>query len=218
MINKIIEKIIKTEECRILDVEAIQKIDSIKSYRNVIEVSTEISLKGGVKEIVLFVAICDPLIILPKIFIKRESYEDIQYIPHINKDLSICIYDEGMNHVFNETFLPEIVEEMISRAKMIISQVDKLETISAEFEREFRAYWEISYDKNDFVNEIGFSIIDNDYLPYKGYYFDKPVSGFRFLIYQESEMFESFKKYLDFLNLLYTFYFFEIKLNIKIFY
>lgn len=204
MIFEIFKNISKTENCRILDIDTIQNNDSIKNFKNVIEVNTEISLQRGVKEVVLFIGICEPPVSLPKIFIKRESYEDIQFIPHVDKDLSICIYDEGMNHVFNESSLPDIVEEMIYRAKKIISQVDELETISAEFEREFKAYWEISYDKNDVVNEIGLSIIKDASLPYKGYHFKKPLNGFRYLLYQEFELFEKFKKYLDYRNVQYT--------------
>jgi len=204
MLNEILEKIKKTEDCRVLDDNTIQKIDSIKSYKNVIEVNTEISLLSGVKEIVLYVGIPDPLVTLPKIYLKSECYEDIKFLPHINKHLNICIYEDGMNQAFNESFLPDIIEEMIHRAKSIIAQYDEPEIISAEFEREFKAYWEISYNKNDIVNEIGLSIIKDDSIPYKGYYFNIPVNGFRYLIYQESDMFEKFKKYLDYRNVQYS--------------
>jgi hypothetical protein len=168
MINEIIAKIINTEDCRILDEGEIQKIESIKSYKNVIEVTTEVSLQSGNKEVVLYIGIPNPPLTLPKMFIKNESYESIKFIPHINKDLNICIYDEGMNHVFNESYFPEIVEEMIYRAKRIIAQGEELETISDEFEREFKAYWEISYDKNDIVKEYKISdykYIENTQIP-----------------------------------------------------
>ena len=139
MISEIFNKINKTETCRVLNKEAIQKIDSIKDYKNIIELTTEVSLRKGVKEVVLYVGIPEPPITLPKIFIKNESYEDIKFIPHINKDLSICIYDEGMSHIINVSAFPDLVEEMIHRAKKIIAQVDDLEAMSEEFEREFKA-------------------------------------------------------------------------------
>lgn len=204
MIDEILKRIIYTEDCRILDDDAIQKINSIKSYKNVIEINTEVSLSNGVKEIVLYVGIPDPPVTLPKMFIENESYEDIKFLPHINKNLNICIYDEGMNYVFNESFLPEIIEEMIHRAKWIIAQVDELETISVEFQREFKAYWEISFDKNDIVNETGLSIIKDASSPHKGYRFNSQLNGFKYLIYQESEMFEKFKQYLDYRQVQYT--------------
>ena len=198
MIIEIFNKINKTETCRVLDKEAIQKIDSIKNYNNVIELKTEISLHRGVKEVVLYVGIPEQPIKLPKIFINSESYEDIKFIPHINKDLSICIYDEGLNHIIEVSSFPDLVEEMIHRAKKIITQVDDLENITAEFEREFKAYWGISFEKNDIVNETGLSIVSDVHLPYKGYCFNTYINGFRYLLYQESELFERFKKYLDY--------------------
>ena len=204
MISEIFNKINKTETCRVLNKEAIQKIDSIKDYKNIIELTTEVSLRKGVKEVVLYVGIPEPPITLPKIFIKNESYEDIKFIPHINKDLSICIYDEGMSHIINVSAFPDLVEEMIHRAKKIIAQVDDLEAMSEEFEREFKAYWGISFDKNDIVSETGLSIFKDSSLSYKGYSFNIPVNGFRYLIYQESQLFENFKKYLDYRKVKYT--------------
>ncbi len=204
MINQIFKKISVTEVCKILEVDEILKIDPIISYKNVIEIKTEISLKNGLKEVVLYIGIHNPPFDLPKIFIKKESYEDIKYIPHINKDLHICIYDEGVNHVFNELYFPEIVEEMIHKAKKIIAQGDDLKLVLTEFEREFKAYWELSYDKNDIVNEAGLSIVIDSSLPIKGYHFSSPLNEFRYLIYQESEIFERFKKYLDYRNIQYT--------------
>ena len=204
MIQKIFNKISKTEDCRILDDDAIRQIGSIINYKNVIEVKTEISFKKGVNEVVLYVGIPDPSITLPKIFINSESYKDIKFLPHINKELSICIFDDELNHVYQESALPDIIEEMIHKAKKIISQYDEPEILTAEFEREFKAYWEISYHKNDFVNEIGLSIIIDDSLPYKGYHFKNLLNGFKYLIFQECEIFERFKMYLDYRNFNYS--------------
>lgn len=205
MITEVFNKIIRTENCRILNNEEIQKIDSVKSYKYVIEVNTEIYLQNGVKEVVLYVGIPDPPISLPKMFIKNEIYEGIKFIPHINKDLNICIYDEGMNHIFNPSYYPEMVEEMIHRAKRIITQYDDDSVLkTSEFEREFKAYWEISYDKNDFVSESGLSIITDPKLPYKGFSFYTPLNGFKYLIYQESDLFDKFKYYLEYRNIEYN--------------
>lgn len=204
MIDEIIKRIIKTEDCRILDFDAIQKINSIKNYQDVIEVKTEITLQSGVQDIILYVGIPNPAVTLPKIFISSDSYDDIKFIPHINKDLNICVYDEGVNHVFNELYLPDIIEELINRAKSIITQVDEPQIMSVEFEKEFKAYWEMSYDKNDSVNEIGLSIIENDLSEHKGYFFNSAINGFKYLIYQESRVFEAFKNYLDHRHINYS--------------
>lgn len=203
MINEIFIKISKTEDCRILDDEAIRKIDSIKNYKNVIQVNTEVSLQSGFKEVVLYVGIPDPPITLPKIFINNNSYENFKYLPHINRDLNICIFDDGINHIFNSSNFPEIVEEMIYRAKRIITQFDDPVFKLNEFEREFKAYWEISYEKNDIVRESGLSINTDSKLPYKGYSFFTPFNGFKYLIYQESELFDRFNNYLIYRKIQY---------------
>ncbi len=204
MINKIFKKLCETENCKILNNNSIRKIDYISHYENVIELTTEISLLGGVKEIILYIAIPECAVNLPKIFIKDECYEDMKFLPHINRDLSICIYDEGMNHVFNESLLPEIIEEMVFKAKRILMQRDHPEAIIKEFEREFSAYWGITYSENDVVRATGLSIITDDSLPLKAYYFISPFNGFRYLIYQETEIFEQFKYYLDFRHAQYS--------------
>jgi hypothetical protein len=204
MIQEIFKKISLTEDCIILDDDAIRQIGSIMNYKNVIQVNTEISLKKGVNELVLYVGIPDHSITLPKIFIKSESYKDLKFLPHINKDLSICIFDDELNHIYQESALPDIVEEMIHKAKKIIALYDQPEIQIVEFEREFKAYWEISYEKNDLVNGIGLSIIIDDSLPYKGYHFKNLLNGFKYLIYQECETFDKFKMYLNDRNFNYS--------------
>lgn len=204
MINKIHKKLCETENCRILSIDTIRKINYISEFKNVIELTTEISLLGGVKEIILYVAIPECAVNLPKIFIKSECYEDMKFLPHVNRDLSICIYDDGLNQVFNESPLPEMIEEMVFKAKRILMQRDHPETVIEEFEREFRAYWEITYSGNDVVSATGLSIIRDGSLPFKGYYFMSPFNGFRYLIYQETEIFEKFKCYLDFRHVQYS--------------
>lgn len=201
MINEILNKIISTEDCRILQNEEIQKIDSVKSYKLVIEVKTQVSLQSGVKDLILYIAIPDPPVTLPKIFINNTSYEELQYVPHINRDLNVCIFDDGINHRFDPTYFPEIVEEMIHSAKQIITQYDDQQLKSTEFKREFKAYWEMSYNKYDFVSESGLAIITDENLPYKGSFFYNPLNGFKYLLYQESYLFEKFKYYLEYRNI-----------------
>lgn len=204
MISAIFNKISSTEVCKILSIEQIQRIDSVKSYKHVIEVDTVVSLSNGIKELTLYIAIPDPPVTLPKVFISELSYEGIKFIPHINRDFNICVYDEGLNHVFNPSNFPEMVEEMIHKAKQIITKYHDSPEKLTEFEREFKAYWEISFNKNDIVRESGLSIITNTNLPYNGFSFQTPFNGFQYLIYQESDLFEKFKYYLDYRKIKYN--------------
>lgn len=204
MINEIFEKLSLTENCRILNSTEIQELRYLHAYDNVIQVKTEVSFTDGIKEIVFYVCIPDVAVSLPKIFIDQIVYEDIKYLPHINSDLSICVYDDNINHVFQQTSLPDIVEEMLYRAKGIVLAHNSPEALSQEFEGEFKAYWELSYVKADVVNEIGLSIITDDLLPIKGYRFENLFNGYRYVIFQETEIFNKFKDYLDFQEIRFT--------------
>ena len=180
-----------------LSTEEIQGTKTLKKYACVIQINTEVSLNKGLKEIIFFLAF--PSILstqLPKIFIEEKSYEEIKYLPHINSDLSICVFDEAINLFFDESKLPEIVETMIHRAKQIISLVDDEESIAVEFESEFKAYWNISYHVNDKVGEKGFFLVDGINQPLKCIKFNNPINNYHYLIYHESELFDRFNWFL----------------------
>ena len=197
MINEILSKIKKTEICKMLSAKEIQGIKTLKQYNYVIQINTEISLNKGLKEIIFFLAFPSILSIqLPKIFIEEKSYEKIKYLPHVNVDLSICVFDEAINLFFDESALPELVETMICRAKQIISLVDDEKSVVVEFDNEFRAYWDISYHVNDKVGEKGFFLIDGTNLPLKCIKFNNPINNYHYLIYRESETFDRFKCFL----------------------
>ena len=197
MINEILSKIKKTEICKMLSSEEIQGIKTLKQYNYVIQLNTEISLNKGLKEVIFFLAFPSTLSIqLPKIFIEEKSYEKIKYLPHVNKDLSICVFDEATNLFFAESALPEIVETMIHRAKQIISLVDDEKSIVVEFDSEFKAYWDISYHVNDKVYEKGFFLVDGINQPLKCIKFNNPINNYHYLIYHESELFDRFNWFL----------------------
>ncbi|MBN8567727.1 MAG: ThiF family adenylyltransferase [Flavobacteriales bacterium] len=204
MLEEIYRKLCKTENCIILGSDKIREIEYLKNYQNIIQVFTEISLKSGLKDVVFYIGIPDAHVQLPKIFIKKESYESFKYLPHINNDFSICIFEDNINYIFSKKALPDIVEEMISRAKGILSVYDNPSEGINEFHREFKAYWGLSYEHQDIVNEIGLSIITDKNIPIKGYRFNETLNGFHYLIFQEGELYKKFELYLQFRKISYT--------------
>jgi hypothetical protein len=215
MINEIYSTIKKTENCKLLSSSEMPTGWALRKYTYVIQINTEISLNKGLMEIVLYLAFpLDLSTQLPKIFIEEKSFEEIKYLPHINSDLSICVFDETINLFFDESALPEIVENMIYRAKQIISLVDDEKNMAIEFDNEFKAYWEISYNNNDKVGEKGFFLVDGIDNPLKCLKFNTPISNYQYLIYNECELFNKFNSFLKLKNIGYKeINVFEIKFN-----
>ncbi len=207
MIDEIYNKISKTEDCRLLTDEEIRSISipSLKGYSFVIQVDTNISLKTGLKEIVLYLAFPSTLSVqLPKIFISSSSYEELKYLPHINGDLNICVFDESINHFFYESSLPSIAELMIHKAKQVISQAGYDNNPQLEFEKEFKAYWEINYTKDDNILQNGLFLVGDASLPLRGLVFKSSFQHYKYLIYNDNELFHKFKDFLTFNNVKFS--------------
>lgn len=203
MIEKVHELILKTEDAKIIDTKEIVGNNTVRNYDRVILVETEITLKKGLKLIRLFIAFKEPYsVYLPKIYIDEKSYEDIKYIPHINSDLSICTIEENDGFYFNVEELPQIVIKLISKAKKILREIDDEDYINSEFEREFRAYWDIKYSSKDSSQEIGLCLIDfHDFKNLKGIKFLNKFGVYQYLIYNDLEDFKFFESYLKFRNI-----------------
>lgn len=195
MIEEVLKNIQKTENCQILNKDNYPEIESINNYQYVIEVATEISLGGKLIEPILYVAMPENCLTqLPKIYVNSETFEKLGYIPHLNKDLSFCIYDDEVDFFKNKNSLPFLIEEMIHKAKSIIGQVEDSNLMKNEFEREFKAYWEISYN-NDIVGEVGLSLISNpnDIFAFK---INSSFGLYKYLLYNNSKNSDGFLNYL----------------------
>lgn len=198
MIQKVFNIISKTEDAQIIYTKNIVGNDYVKKYNQVITVSTELSLSTGLKIIQLYIAFNEPYAVhLPKIFIDEKSYNDIRYLPHINRDLSVCIIDEGDNFYFDVEKLPEITVQLIARTKVILRGLDDDKYLKTEFEREFLAYWNITYNKNEKSEEIGLCLIDfQNFENLKGIKFLNKFGTYKYLIYNDESNFKLFKNYL----------------------
>lgn len=206
MIEKVYELICKTEDANIISTEEIVGKSFLKNYKHVISVETELSLNEGLKIIQLYIAFKEPYsVYLPKIYIDEKSYEDIRYIPHVNRDLSICIIEESDGFYFDIEDLPQIVVELIAKAKTILRGIDDEEYLNKEFEREFQAYWNIKYCSKDKPQEIGLCLVDFQNIQnLKAIKFVDKFGFYKYLIYTESDEFNLFKDYLKFRNIKYV--------------
>lgn len=152
----------KIETCKNLDNEELKTLD-YDFYKDCIvwEIQTELTFNYKNINVVFYLSFPNDFpFVTPKIFISKESYNDLKYIPHINEDLSICIFDEGLNLILPESDFVGFIELMISKAKKIIRDAEDVTYKRKEFKREFKAYWELNYSKNDSVQNLGFHSIN----------------------------------------------------------
>jgi hypothetical protein len=209
MLDSIFDAISKTESCYYADANSLSN-KSLRFYDKIIGIDTEITFQGKLLEVKLYVALPFNLEVnLPKVFIDEKSYEPIKYIPHINSDLSICILDESENFYYDLEQLPGIVLSLIKKSKEVIRSSEDKEFITEEFQREFQAYWGISYSIKDKEKEIGLSLIDTGIeSEIRAIKFKKKVGQYEFLIYNHEEYFNRFTTYLKLKGISY----FEIPL------
>lgn len=162
--NLLLEEIRKTETCKKLNREELKEL-KYKFYKNSIvwEIKTEITTINKLIDVTLFLNFpIDFPFSTPKIFISKESYEELKYIPHINGDYSICIFDEGLNLILPNNNFSDFVELILARAKKIIRDAENVEYRKNEFNREFKAYWELSYSDSDLISNQVFHSISNE--------------------------------------------------------
>jgi len=135
----------KLETCKVLTEKESKEID-YQFYPNgtVWEVDSEITFNGDFKSIIFYISFPEAFpYLMPKIFIKKEIYEELKYIPHINNDFSVCIFDDGLNYFMPKEKIENLIEYMVHQAKMTISLSANENYNIEEFKREFKAYWEI---------------------------------------------------------------------------
>jgi hypothetical protein len=191
----------KTENCVVLGSEVLKNLDYMFFKDGIVwKIQTEITFNSKCLDIIFFLNFpSDFPYTLPKIFIDKDCYHDLKYIPHINYDFSICIFDEGLNPIIPQNNLGEVVELIICRSKKIIREAENNDYKKAEFKREFKAYWELNYSKNDIIQNLGFHSIPNQNKnEIKGIKFtNNLLSNYEYYIYNDEIELERIKKYAD---------------------
>jgi len=200
------EYLSKTESCTKLSAHEIINL-GYKFYKNspVWKIETEITFKGDCKQISLYLNFPNNFpYSIPKVFISKSDYEGFKYVPHINDDLSICIFDEGINNTFPIESANEIVEYIVHQAKEIIKNSEDNEYLEREFKREFKAYWELEYKKHDKTSKSGLHLLNSlDPELIKGIRLKYLLNGYEFILYNEGHSWDIFKKFLEYHKLKY---------------
>ena len=199
IINEIYDEVSKTEDSEIVLTKDIEGNNSLKKYEQVISLKTELSLQDGLKDIQLYIALQKPYSVhIPKIYIDEESYNQIKYLPHVNEDLSICIFDDNENFYFETDYLPQITLKLISQSKKILRKKDDDNYLKEEFEREFFAYWNVNYNENESFQDLGLCLINfNDFKNIKAIKFKNKFAHYDYLVYNDEYKFKLFEKYLN---------------------
>ncbi|GGC90863.1 hypothetical protein GCM10011508_17550 [Flavobacterium lutivivi] len=189
----------KIENCKNLESEELKTLD-YKFYKDSIvwKIQTELTFNNKNIDVIFYLSFPNDFpFVTPKIFISKESYHDLKYIPHINEDLSICIFDEGLNLILPKNDYTGLIELMVSKAKKIIRDAENIEYRKNEFKREFKAYWELNYSKNDRIQNLGFQSIDDDNTAVvKGIKFtNKYLSNYEYFISNNDTDLKKIKEY-----------------------
>lgn len=204
--EKLFDKLQKTETCIVLRDEVIKGLEYQFYPQSIVwQVETEITFKNSCLALIFYINFPNYFpYSFPKIFIKREIYETIKYIPHINSDFSICIFDDGINEKISENDFDGIIEYMIHKAKEIIKRSEDEQYNKLEFNSEFKAYWELKYGKHDAVSNIGLHLVhkfaDEEI---KGIKLRREMSNYEYVLYNEGSHWENFKIYLEHRKFLY---------------
>jgi len=154
----------KFENCKNLESEELKNLEYKFNKDSIVwEIQTELTFNNKNMDVFFYLSFpSDFPFVIPKIFISKESYNDLKYIPHVNEDLSICIFDDGLNLIFDKNNFVSLIEFMIAKAKKTIRDTENLEYRKIEFKREFKAYWELNYSKNDIIQNLGIHSINED--------------------------------------------------------
>ena len=93
---------------------------------------------------------------LPVFYLSENDYEWIKYIPHVNTNRLVCLFDDE-SIIVNPERPAGIIKECIEKARSTLQDGLK-EKNAGDFREEFLAYWEDAYDQKDEII-AGLSIV-----------------------------------------------------------
>ncbi|RDY60215.1 hypothetical protein DX873_12885 [Flagellimonas nanhaiensis] len=190
----------KTEQCRIVDIDEYGTLGyPFSAGGQVWEICSDITYDGEHLELVLYLDFPPEFpLMLPKLYLERSIYDAIKYIPHINKDCSICIFDEGMNTLIPKSNLPYFVDFILHRGKRIVKDGENEDFRIEEFRKEFKAYWDLEYSEKDKVYLVGLHSISGTGKEVKAIGFqNQTLAGYHYFLYTEDDEREKIEKYAE---------------------
>jgi hypothetical protein len=135
---------------------------------------------------------------LPFIHLSRESVAKLDFLPNIHSATGeICTFDRNTS-IPDPEKPAQIVEACVRKAKRIIEE-GLSQRYAEQYDQEFLAYWEITYDGERRVDRKVLSLVDDretpsDQLTYV--LLQGALGHFHALLYSEQEQFYPVKEYL----------------------
>lgn len=133
----------------------------------------------------------------PAIFISKESWDLIKYVPHIDSNCLICTFDTETTRT-NPDDPAGVVYECLQKGRRIITEGLK-GTNSNDFKEEFLSYWECNFDEKENVVSDILSLISDDPAEndVKLLMLKNKMGLFKYILYQETEGNARFIKFLE---------------------
>lgn len=187
--NTLFSELSKAETCKVLTNEEKKSLSyNFSDGGTVWEITTELTFRNQVLEVRFYIDYPrDFPHAFPRILINREDYNEIKYIPHINEEMVVCIFDDGQNLLMPKN-VTGLLGFMLSKAKRIIMASEDETANNEEFEKEFKAYWEEKYSGSDITSDKGMhTISEKTQHEINAIRFISELSGFEYFIYDNEE-------------------------------
>lgn len=197
-LEALFQHLCKTEKCRIVDDGEYEGLKyPFSKEGQVWEITSELTFEDKFLELVLYLDFPPEFPYkLPKLYIERNINEPLKYIPHVNEDCSICIFDDGLNTVVQKDNLQDFVEFILHRGKKIIKDGEDRSYKEAEFRKEFKAYWDLEYSDRDKVFLIGLHSISDPTKEIKAVAFQgKSMARYHYYLYTDEEDLKKIEAY-----------------------
>ncbi len=133
----------------------------------------------------------------PTIYLSKDSWDLIKYLPHIDSNCLICTYDTETTRT-NPEDPAGVVYECLQKARRIITDGLKGTNFN-DFKEEFLSYWECNFDEKENVVSDILSLISDDPAEneVKILALKKKLGLFKYILYQETEGNARFMKFLE---------------------
>ncbi len=196
-VEKAFNELQLTETISILNLDEVRKLKFIK-YGQVWRLETVIFDPDNNANAITFLLAFphDFPFVLPRIYLAEEDYNRIKYIPHVDVNRYICLFDE--ESIILDSEQPHlIVQSCLNQAKNIIENGLTKQNIS-DFDDEFLAYWKDQYNPKDHIIPCLTVIPSSTELPQflKIFYLKKPFLRYSMILYSEDHQIESLKSFL----------------------
>jgi hypothetical protein len=194
-----------TESAQKLSDKALHRLHTIDKtepllsrYVEVWSIVTELGINDSFQQVQLFIGLPEEFPLkLPKVYLAKADRDRLAYLPHVDDDGEVCVFDNEGIHLDWQQPGP-LATECIMKARRIL-EIGLRGENQADFEEEFSAYWDQIYHKQDkVVSEL--SMLDGKILPegplIKLVSIFPAYEGYNFIVHSDSEEFDRVKKFL----------------------